>query len=384
MLDLSNLRTRLDRVDRDLIALLAERHDIIREVAAYKTEGSARLYDPVREQEILDRIGEIARENGLDAHFVAGLFEKILDYSVRYQTDHLADRQNPHRATEKLVVAYAGAEFDADHTAARQHFGARETEVAYHGYPTAKKTLDAVATGEADHALLAVENTIAGSLNEAYGLLEASELHVVGEEVARVEHRLVALDAVPLGLIRRITAHPQAAAQCSAFLAGLHDCRVDTTLDATSAARRVYEDADLSHAALATEDAAARYGLHVVARDVSNEADNLTRYLVVAREPVRFDARVACKTSLVFTTAHAQGALMQALGIFAAHRLNLTKLESRPRPGAAWQYGFFVDFEGNAALPDVQAALDELRAAVPYLRVLGTYPARAHPDARKP
>lgn len=384
MLDLSNLRTRLDRVDRDLIALLAERHGIIQEVAHYKASGDARLFDPIREQEILDRLGAIAREHGLDAHFVASLFEKILDYSVRYQTDHLADRQNPHRAAQTLVVAFAGAEFDPDHTAARQHFSAREADVAYHGYPSPRHAFDAVEAGEADYALVAVENTIAGSLNEAYALLEASSLHVVGEEVARVAHRLVALEPVPLGLIRRITAHPQAVTQCSAFLAGLHDCRIDTTLDATSAARRVQEDADLSHAALATEDAGARYGLHVVARDVANEADNLTRYLVLAREPVRYDARVACKTSLVFTTAHAQGALMQALGIFAAHRLNLTKLESRPRPGAPWQYGFFVDFEGNTAVPEVNAALDDLRAVVPYLRVLGTYPARAHPDARKP
>ncbi len=383
-MNLSDLRTHLDRVDRDLIRLLAERHGLIQEVAAHKAEGTSRLVDQKREQEILDRLGAIAREHGLDAHFVQSLYEKILDYSVRYQTDHLADRQNPHRAGAQLTVAYAGAEFDPDHTAARQHFGAREASMAYHGYPTPRRALEAVQAAEADYALIAVENTIAGSLNEAYALLEASGLHVVGEEVARVAHRLVALENVPLGLIRRITAHPQAVAQCSAFLAGLHDCRVDTTLDATGAARRVREDADLSHAALATEDAAARYGLHVVARDVANEADNLTRYLVLAREPVLFDARVACKTSLVFTTAHAQGALMEALGIFAAHRLNLTKLESRPRPGAPWQYGFFVDFEGNAALPDVSAALDALRATVPFLRVLGTYPARAHPDARKP
>ncbi len=384
MSDLSDLRARLDRVDRDLIALLAARHDIIQEVAARKATGTSRLVDSTREREILDRLGGIAREHGLDAHFVASLFEKILDYSVRFQTDHLADRQNPHRASERIVVAYAGADLDPDHTAARQHFSAREAEVAYHGYPTPRYALDAVAHGHAHHAVLAVENTSAGSINEAYALLEASSLVVVGEEVARVQHALVALDAVPLGLIRRITAHPQAVTQCSVFLGGLRDCRIDTTLDATSAARRVQEDADLSHAALATADAAARYGLHVVEGQVANEQDNFTRYLVVASEGVQYDARVRCKTSLVFTTAHRQGALMQALNIFATHRLNLTKLESRPRAGAPWQYGFFVDFEGNATLPEVAAALDELGATVPYLRVLGSYPARAHPDARKP
>ncbi len=384
MPDLSHLRTRLDSVDRALIALLAERHGIIQEVAVHKAEGTSRLVDAQREQEILDRLGGIAREHGLDAHFVASLYEKILDYSVRYQTDHLADAQNPHRAADALVVAYAGAELDPDHTAARQHFGARKAEIAYHGYPSPHRALGAVERGEADYALLAVENTIAGSINEAYALLEASGLVVVGEEVARVRHSLVALENVPLGLIRRITAHPQAVTQCSAFLGTLRDCRIDTTLDATSAARRVKEDANLSHAALATPDAASRYGLHVVEAQVANEEDNFTRYLVVAREAVHYDARVACKTSLVFTTAHRPGALMEALGIFATHGLNLSKLESRPRPGAPWQYQYFVDFEGNVTVEGVQAALDELRAAVPFLRVLGTYPARAHPDARRP
>ncbi len=381
---LSDLRDRLDRVDHELIALLAERHGIIQEVAAHKAAGTTRLVDATREHEILERLGDVARANGLDAHFVQSLYEKILDYSVRYQTDHLADRQNPHRAAARLTVAYAGAPYDPDHTAARQHFGAREADVAYHGYPGARHALDAVTEGEADYGLLAVENTSAGSFNEAYALLEASDLHVVGEEVARANHSLVALEKVPLGLIRRITAHPHAITQCRAFLADLRDCRIDTTLDATSAARRVAEDADLSHAALATQDAAARHGLHVIAANVADEQENLTRYLVVARAPARFDARVACKTSLVFTTAHAQGALMEALGVFARHGLNLTKLESRPRPGAPWQYGFLVDFEGNAELPPVAAALDALRAVVPYVRVLGTYPTRAHPDARRP
>jgi len=225
--------------------------------------------------------------------------------------------------------------------------------------------------------MLPVENTTAGSINEAYDLLASTHLSVVGEEVLRVEHCLVGLAGVELTDIRRVYSHPQALAQCSAFLAGLDDCTVEAFTDTAMSVQRVRDEGEPSHAAIASERAAALYGLSVIARNAENQTSNYTRFMVVSRKALRFDERVACKTSLIFSTRHEQGALLRCLNVLAERGLNLTKLESRPRMHSPFEYNFYVDFEGNLESEAVQKALEEMRSHTAYLKVLGSYPARA-------
>jgi chorismate mutase/prephenate dehydratase len=224
--------------------------------------------------------------------------------------------------------------------------------------------------------MLPIENTSSGSSNEAYDLLARMNLPVVGEEILSVEHCLVALEEVPVSHIRRVFSHPQALAQCSNFLAGLHHCAVESYTDTALAVKKVQNDGDNTQAAIASEEAASLYGLVVIRRNIANLRENYTRFLVVAREGAQYDQRIPCKTSLIFATRDEKGALLKCLNILATHALNLTKLESRPRRNVPWEYLFYLDFEGNTADEKVKAALQELAASTSYLKVLGSYPAR--------
>jgi chorismate mutase / prephenate dehydratase len=370
MSPLHALRERLDTVDRQLIEALAERQRLVTEVAEVKAgEGALQLRDPEREDELLARLHKQAEEYGLDGFFVSTLYRRILAHSVRYQAARLNGKDDA-----PLVVAYQGVDGSYSHAAARQHFAAVGQSVVYHGYGSFSAAVDALARGEADRAFLPIENTSAGSIHETYDLLGRADLSVVGEEVLRVEHCLLALESVPLGRIRRIGSHPQALAQCSHFLEALRDCRVEEEDDTAGAARRVAESGDLSRGAIASEEAASRYGLVVVKRNVANRKDNFTRFVVLSREAETFDARLAHKTSLVMTTDHRHGALAQALGAFARHGVNLTKLESRPVPETPWRYRFYFDIEGGPHEPTVEQALAETVPHVASLRVLGAYP----------
>src|SRR5207249_8302247 len=143
-------------------------------------------------------------------------------------------------------------------------------EVQFHGYRSFAAALEAVIRGEAEVAFLPIENSLTGSITETYDLLRQTNLHLIGEEVHRVEHCLLALKPAPLGLIRRIGSHPQALLQCSTFLAGLQDCRVEMEADTASAAMLVAESGDLSRGAIASKEAAARYGLEVIKQNVAN------------------------------------------------------------------------------------------------------------------
>jgi chorismate mutase/prephenate dehydratase len=198
----------------------------------------------------------------------------------------------------------------------------------------------------------------------------------VGEEIQKIDHCLLAIEQVALERIKRILADPESIQQCATFLAGLPHTQVESLVSTATAARRVRQDQDLSQAAIGSEDAARRWGLTVLARDIMDHRENYTRFVIVGPRLLPCDARIACKTSLIFTTKHKEGALVSCLNVLASHGLSLNKLESRPRPGSPWEYVFYVDFEGNLQDPATETALRELAAHVLSMKVLGCYPAR--------
>ena len=367
---LESLRNRLDDVDRRLVEALAERQRLVANVAALKADPALPLQDVDRERDLLARVSALAAAEGLDSYFVESLYRRILEHSVRFQ----AARQTDSGTNTPLVIAYQGIEASYSHAAARSHFAGSSSNVQYHGYPSFAAALDAVTRREAEVAFLPIENSLTGSITETYDLLSRADLHLIGEEVYRVEHCLLALKPAPLGLIRRIGSHPQALLQCSTFLAGLQDCRVEMEADTASAAMLVAESGDLSRGAIASKEAAARYGLEVIKQNVANQKENYTRFVAVAREPKPADPRLPHKTSLLLTTAHQQGALARCLDALAQQGVNLTKLESRPSAERPWQYLFYLDHEGGLHEQHVAKALKDLTRHAEAVRVLGTYP----------
>lgn len=379
---LQELRSRLDQVDEQLVRALAARQQIVLEIARLKSDGATGLRDVPREEELLARLVEHAKACGLDGYFVTRLFREILDHSVRHQQQRLLDAQNPPPVTPRLTVGFQGTHGAYSHMAAMKHFGTRQADVDYVGFDSFRELLEAVQSAAVDYAMLPIENTTAGSINEAYDLLARMNLSVVGEEVQRVDHCLLALEPVPPSRIRRIYSHPAAIQQCTDFLATLKDCHVESFADTAMAARKLRDDEDLSEAAIASEEAARLYGLAILKRGIANQPENYTRFLAVARQAIRVDPRIPCKTSILFATRHEEGALLTCLNVLHGYKLNLTKLESRPRPNTPWEYLFYVDFEGNLADDTVQRALREMSSHTSFLKVLGSYAARTTKDAR--
>lgn len=379
---LDDLRVQLDDIDQGILKALIERDRIVAEVALRKSQkGDGKVRDPVREEAQLARLTGEGRAAGLDAFYIARVFRELLDHSVRLQQEFLARQLDPTRAEPReLVVAYQGIDGAYSHLAAMRHFGPRGGSPTFRGYPSFRAMMEAVRDGLAQYGVLPIENTTAGSINDAYDLLAQMDLSIVGEELQRVEHCLVAIEPVPLSKLRRIFSHPQALAQCSNFLDTLTECHVEAFTDTAMAVQRVGREQDLTQAAIASEDAARRYGLTVIKRDIANQRENYTRMVVVAARPEKVDPRIEAKTSLVLAMKHEQGALLRCLSALAARALNLTKLESRPRLHTPWEYLFYLDFEGNIDDPSVQEALSELRAQTSFLRVLGSYPARRTRD----
>ncbi len=380
-MDLDQCRKDINSLDKSLLELLAKRRTISRKVIEDKLERGLDLRDPTREGEVLETLIKAGRKLGLDAHFVTRVFHEIIEDSVRSQESFLQNNLNP--STEKMLcIAYQGVEGAYSFLAGEKFFRGQLDNCSFEGYKSFADVVAAVENGQADYAMLPIENTTAGSINAVYDLLLATKLNIVGEEVFPVQHCLLGIEKAPLSTIRRIYSHYQALAQCSDFLSRLKNCDQETYMDTAEAAKKISAEGDPSQAAIASEEAGRIYGLKVLKRNLANQRENFTRFVIVAPRPSQVDSRIPCKTSLVLSTGHHEGALLKALAILDEHKINLTKLESRPMQGSPFTYIFYLDFEGNASDPKIQEALVRLSGATNYLRILGTYPRERHDKTR--
>ncbi|MGE5765314.1 MAG: bifunctional 3-deoxy-7-phosphoheptulonate synthase/chorismate mutase [Mycobacterium leprae] len=369
--ELRSLRDELDIVDRELVELLARRMGLVAAVGGAKARTGATVRDPERERAVLESVETAAREHGLPADLVRRVFREILGFAVDQQAAALADRSDG-----VLRIAFQGVEHAYSHLAAQKYVAGQGRVASYTGYRTFAEVVAALAADECDLAILPIENTTAGSINQVYDLLQGHDVAIVGEETWRVDHCLAGVANVPLSALTSVLSHPQGLEQCAAFLRALPHVEPVPFIDTADAMRAVAAAGDPSRAAIGSPQAAAAYGLVVLRRGIADHEENYTRFVVLARQPVPVDPRVPCKTSLVLVTRHEEGALLRCLEILSGSGHSMTKLESRPRPGQPFEYMFFLDFEGNVANPATQAALDELRNAALYVKVLGSYPAK--------
>jgi chorismate mutase/prephenate dehydratase len=373
---LQEIRESIDKLDETIVKALGERQKIVREVLIDKLEREDEIRDLEREEKLLAKIRHKAPEVGMDPYFLEQLFREIIHHSVRYQTHALIDHQNDKTKEQTIKVSYQGTDGAFSHQAAMRHFEQRYNNVECIGYTRFDEAASAVEDGEVDVGILPIENTTAGSINDTYDLLNEKELYVIGEEVLKINHCLMGPEEVQLGNIRRILSHPQAIAQCSKFLTSLPRCHVESYFDTAMAARKVRDDADLSQAAIASSFAAEIYGLKILKRDLANQEENYTRFVVVSPEPVTCDPQLNCKTSLIFATVDEKGALLKCLNLLGDSGINMTKLESRPRMGHPWQSLFYLDIEGNKEEPRIEDALIKLKKKAQYFKILGSYPVR--------
>lgn len=373
---LNEIRKIIDNLDDTIIKALADRQKIVKDVLSDKLETSKGIRDSEREDAMMESIRKKAVNAGMDPYFLEQLFKEVINHSVRYQTHALVDHQNEKSGEDTIRVAYQGTDGAFSHQAAMKHFEQRYANVECVGFTRFDQAAEAVEKEDVDVAILPIENTTAGSINDTYDLLNEKELFISGEEVLRIIHCLMAPKKVKIDNIRRVLSHPQAIAQCSRFLADLPRCHVESYFDTAMAARKVRNDGDLSQAAIGSAYAADIYDLKILKRDLANQKENFTRFVVVEREEVKCDPQLSCKTSIIFATVDEKGALLSCLNLLGDHGINMTKLESRPRPHHPWQSLFYLDVEGNTQEMRVADALEKLKKKAQYVKVLGSYPVR--------
>jgi chorismate mutase/prephenate dehydratase len=227
---------------------------------------------------------------------------------------------------------------------------------------------------EAQFGVVPVENSLEGSVNQTYDLFLTHNLKVSGEIIIRISHCLIANPSTSLEAVKTVYSHPQALAQCRSFLERLGS-ELIPTYDTAGSVKMLKERGQKDAAAIASEKAAEIYEMKILAREIEDTPTNYTRFFVISKNDAPITGRD--KTSIIFAAAHTPGSLYHALGEFAKRNINLTKIESRPTKQKAWEYNFYLDFEGHRSEKRCAEALKALAKSGAFLKILGSYPKAA-------
>jgi chorismate mutase/prephenate dehydratase len=357
---LQALRTQIDAVDRELLVLLNRRAALAQEVGELKKREGSIAFRPEREAQVIAGL-KAANSGPLASESVAPIWREIMSAC---------------RALEAPTrVAYLGPAGTFSELAALGYFGSSIV-----GVPCASidEVFRATAAGAADFGVVPVENSTEGVVARSLDLFLATPLVIVGETSLFVRHNLLRREASLQG-IQAVCAHPQALAQCQGWLAH-HLPLAERRPVASNAEGARLAGLDASLAAVASDRAASEYGLHIAAPAIQDDPLNRTRFAIVAdpaRQPRPQASGHDC-TSLVVSVANRPGAVHDMLVPLKAHGVSMSRFESRPARSGQWEYYFHIDLQGHPQQAHVAAALEELRAACAFFKVLGSYPIDLH------
>ena len=376
MATLQELRAQLDEVDDQIVKLYEQRMSICEQVGEYKVGTGKKVFDRQREHEKLQDVANKASTD-FNKKGIRELYQQLMSMSRKLQYQLLVKAGALGRLpfigmsslnAENARIVFPGTEGAYSQLATKKYFG-ENCNCFY--VRTFRDAMEAIEDGAADFAVLPIENSTAGAVDEMYDLLVEFENYIVGETIIPIENTLAGLPGAELADIKRVYSKGVALMQATKFLDEHAEWQQISVANTAIAAKKIVEEQDKSQAAVCSAYAAEVHGLSILAEGINDEENNSTRFIVVTNQKIFLED--AKKISICFELPHESGALYQILSHFIYNNLNMTKIESRPIEGRNWEYRFFIDFEGNMADPAVKNAIRGLREECLNLRILGNY-----------
>lgn len=375
VLDLNEIRQQITKIDRSLLKLLSERHRLAFDVVRSKEVTQKSLRDLEREQQLLKELIKYSEIQNyqLEAQYITDIFQKIIEDSVVTQQVYLQKKLNEQRE-KNIHIAFLGKRGSYSHLAACNYATRYQKQLTEISCDSFNEVFLKVEKGEADYAVLPLENTTSGAINEVYDLLQHTELSLVGEIAYPIKHCLLVNGETSLEQIDTLYSHPQVIQQCSQFIYNLDTVHIEYCESSSHAMELVASLNKPNIGALGNADGGYIYGLNVLCANIANQKNNITRFIVIAKKATVVSPQIHTKTLLLMSTSQQAGALVDALLVFKKHNINMLKLESRPIYGKPWEEMFYLEIDANIHNPKMQIVFDELKEYSNYLKILGCYP----------
>ena len=380
--DLSEIRESINEVDQSLAQLFEKRMELVALVAEYKIENDIPILNSEREKQVIDRALESLRDKSLSREMEI-FFNELMAISREYQSRYIDEKfvaqtrgsdeawgisALASRETKKLKIGFQGVEGSFSEEALLNYFGREAMTSSFRFFEDVFMAID---RGDVDYGILPVENSSTGSVNEVYDLLRKYGCHINGEIVLKVKQNLLGVKGASMEDIKEVYSHSQGFQQSAEFFKEHPSWKLIPYHNTALGAKLVSEAGDISRAAVASEKAAAIYGLDILKENLNFNSKNYTRFVIVGKD-LELDES-SDKISVVLTVRHKAGSLCDVLRLFSQEGLNLLKIESRPIMDKSWEYFFHLDFEGNLQDPNVSRIMDQIRSRTTYFKILGNY-----------
>jgi chorismate mutase / prephenate dehydratase len=349
---IKTLRKEIDKIDSEIVRLINKRGKVTSRIGEIKKENTQPVYRPDRESQVYSKV---TRENKgpLKNSCLKAVYREIMSGCLSLE--------------RPVKIAYLGPQLTFTHQAALKKFG---SSLDYKPCDSISGVFDEVEKENADYGVVPIENSTEGAVNHTLDMFVESALTICSEVYLDIRQDLLAVSR-DMGAIKKVYSHPNVFGQCRLWLEkNLPGAKLQEVASTAGAAK---EASSHKHAAcIASELAAGKYGLEIIARSIQDSSVNITRFLVIGRHTSGISGND--KTSILFSVQDTPGILYQMLGAFRKRNINLTKIESRPSKKGLWKYYFFVDMEGHSTTPGVRAALSDIGKKASFVKILGSYP----------
>ncbi len=378
MKDLKDIRAEIDTVDKNILDLFTKRMELTSQVAEYKISTGKKVFDKKREDEKLATLSSYGSDD-FSKQGIRELYSQIMSISRKKQFRLLAKEgiveDNGFKVVDEFdfsqaVVCFQGVEGAYSQLAMNEFFGGAMK--SYFHVDTWRDAMDAILGGRADYAVLPIENSFAGSVEQNFDLLSEYNVAIIGEHILKVDHALLGVKGATIDDIRTVYSHPQAIAQCDGYIRTQHmDWDVINLHNTAVSAQKVKEDNDISQAAIGSVLNSSLYNLDILEECIQDNKHNETRFIIVCAD--KMYRRDADKISLCIEISNEPGSLYRVLSNLIFNGINMNRIESRPIKDVNWQYRFFIDIDGNLMDESVRNALVGLNEESLRLRILGNY-----------
>ncbi len=349
---LSDLRSQIEKIDEEILSLIKKRLEIAKEIVDAKNQKNMKVYDPDRENKVINKIKKISEKLSLPEDYILDIYTVIISMTRNSQGI--------------LSVAFLGPEGTFSDIAVEKKFGYDISKIPVRSIPDIFRE---VSNGKADIGVVPIENSYNGIVPQTLDEFVDSHLKIVGELYLRVHHSLLSTEK-SLDKIKRLYSHPQAIAQCKMWIENnLKEVEIIETLSTALASQMAKNDK--SSACIGNEILSKKYGLNILETNIEDDPHNLTRFWIIGDHQTSSTGND--KTTILCYIKDKPGALFDMIKPFKDLNVNMTKIESRPSKIKPWDYMFFIDFEGHVNDENIKLLLSEVEKHTSFLKVIGSY-----------
>lgn len=371
--DLLKFRNKINDVDKNIVQLLGKRKKLVLNIAESKIKNNQPIRDTKREKYLLEKLTNLAKKNNLDTNYIMRLFQLIIEESVLTQKKILKEfhkNNNINRPT----LSFLGPKGSYSHIAASKYAEKNFKTYIENACLNFKEVVKSVEYKNSDYAILPIENSCSGFINEVLNILKKTKLFIIGEINIAINHCLLSTKKIELSQIQSIYSHPQPFKQCSNFIKKFPNWKIQYTSSTADAMQKVAKYKIKNNVALGSEIGGKIYGLKVVSKNLANANKNITRFILLSRKAAGVSLKLHTKLTMILNIKENSGTLDKVLLILKNKKIIVKKITSKDIYQKSFEEIFYIEIKGNISSPLIQETIQKIQKITNSIKILGCYP----------